>query len=213
MSLPTEEWKMSEKALKEIEIDGRGVTQVVPTRDILRIINDAAMGEGKAVMTFERYDDAPDRVGVPVKSFAKIGPTWDDVLARNEYELTTLDVKLVLDDTLVKGMEPWAWVGKEPITKGIKEGGVIIFNSSRKPEYLLKFMPKGKYKIATVDAEKIDKRLAAPLLGAMAKAAPDILSQEALIESIKSAYPGPEAEAKVEAFKRAMAATTVMEVK
>ena len=79
---------------------------------------------GKVGTAFARYGDSPERNGVPAKKFAVVAT--DDVelessLAR--YEPTNTDVSIVVDDTMCKGIESWAWYGIQPINKLVVPGG------------------------------------------------------------------------------------------
>ena len=102
---------------------------------------------------------------------------------RYDYENEKPEVVVLVDATIVKGMN---------ILRGVKQGGILVVNTDRSPEEILKFIPeKGVLKaIACVDASKIcgtstvdfsgteggvdavglGAGLAAPLLGAFAKA-------------------------------------------
>ncbi|NHV45770.1 MAG: 4Fe-4S binding protein [Candidatus Verstraetearchaeota archaeon] len=210
-------------AIFAVEFDGRGVTQTALMRAASEIICIAADKEGFPSLGYERYDDAPDRVGVPIKGFSIISrtapssyekdledvaidveklspPTSDysnyqmcyDELAPEAmlYEPRAVDAVLVLDDTLVKGEEPWAYIGVQPIHEKLKDGGAIIVNSKRDPEYLLEFIhPTTKrYKLAVIDADSMDKIIILPLIGAMLRVAPGIVSYRAVIATVKERY-------------------------
>lgn len=219
--------------LLAVEFDGRVVTQTALLRAASEIICSAADKEGYAALGYERYDDAPDRVGIPIKGFAvvskpEISPKafWadaDDVAAELDqlappvcdmthfkmcldelapeamlYEPKAVDAVLVMDDTLVKGGEPWAHIGLQPIHDKLKDGGAIVVNSKRSPEYLQKFIQPTtkKYKLATIDADSMDRIIVVPLIGAMLKVAPGIVSYKAVVAAVKERY-------KAEALKKA----------
>ncbi|TDA40064.1 MAG: hypothetical protein DSO08_00595 [Candidatus Methanomethylicota archaeon] len=208
-----------------VEFDGRGVTQTALLRAASEIICSAADKEGNPALGYERYDDAPDRVGIPIKGFAVVSKPqiserafWadaDDVRAELDqlappvcdlthfkicfdelapeamlYEPRAVDAVLVLDDTLVKGGEPWAHIGLQPIHDKLKDGGAIVVNSKRSPDYLQKFIQPTdkKYKLATIDADSMDRIIVVPLIGAMLKVAPGIVSYRAVIAAVKERY-------------------------
>ncbi|MGQ9760034.1 MAG: hypothetical protein ACUVQ5_05660 [Candidatus Methanomethylicaceae archaeon] len=208
-----------------IEFDGRGVTQTALLRAASEIICSAADKEGNPALGYERYDDAPDRVGIPIKGFALLSKPelssrafWadaDDVAAELDqlappvcdlthfkmcfdelapecmlYEPRAVDAVLVFDDTLIKGGEPWAHIELQPIHDKLKDGGAIVVNSKRSPEYLQKFIQptNKKYKLATIDADSMDKIIVIPLIGAMLKVAPGIVSYKAVVAAVKERY-------------------------
>ncbi|MCX8181844.1 MAG: hypothetical protein N3D12_01870 [Candidatus Methanomethyliaceae archaeon] len=209
--------------LYAVEFDGRGVTQTALLRAAAEIICNAADKDGNPSLGYERYDDAPDRVGIPIKGFAIVSKPseqqfWadaDDVEAELSqlgapvcdmtyykmcydelapeamlYEPAEVNAVLVLDDTLVKGGEPWAHIGLQPIHEKLKDGGAIIVNSKRSPDELLNFIQptNKKYKLVTIDASGMDKIIIVPLLGAMLKVAPGIVSYRAMVAAVKERY-------------------------
>lgn len=211
--------------LVAVEFDGRGVTQTALLRAASDIICTAADKEGNPSLGYERYDDAPDRVGVPIKGFSvisryeipkdqakidaedvalpvdKVPPPVCDTSHYSEcyeevageamlYEPRSVDAVLVYDDTLVRGGEPWAHIGLQAIHEKLKDGGAIVVNSKRDPEYLLNFIPptNKKYTLAVIDAEAMDKIFILPLIGAMLRVAPGIVSYRAVIAAVKERY-------------------------
>lgn len=211
--------------LYAIEFDGRGVTQTALLRAGSEIICTAADKEGNPALGYERYDDAPDRVGIPIKGFAVISKPevskkefWgdaDDVSAELDqlappvcdlthfkmcfdelapeamlYEPRAVDAVLVLDDTLIKGGEPWAHIGLQPVHDKLKDGGAIVVNSKRSPDYLKNFIQptEKRYKLATIDADSMDRIIVLPLIGAMLKVSPGIVSYRSVIAAVKERY-------------------------
>jgi len=45
------------------------------------------------------------------------------------YEPKQTDVTIVLDDTLAKGVESWAWYGLQPINRLTVPGGTVLVAS------------------------------------------------------------------------------------
>lgn len=165
----------------EITIWTRGVVKDKEGRDVAAGIAKAADKEGKFTQAFDNYVDLPDRVNVPLRKYARISD--EEIEMRYDYENEKPEVVVLVDATIVKGMN---------ILRGVKQGGILVVNTDRSPEEILKFIPeKGVLKaIACVDASKIcgtstvdfsgseggvdavglGAGLAAPLLGAFAKA-------------------------------------------
>jgi hypothetical protein len=94
-----------------VEVIYRGVFQKTLAKNITRDIVLAAHNEGKLGISFGRYGDAPERNGIPAKSFAIVAN--DEVTLEAgmaQYEPKQVDLTVVLDDTLCKGGESWAWI-------------------------------------------------------------------------------------------------------
>jgi pyruvate ferredoxin oxidoreductase delta subunit len=54
-----------------------------------------------------------------------------------KYEPKVVDVAVAVDDTLVKGVESWAWYGRQPIWKPVHEGGAVLVTSDKTPDAVL----------------------------------------------------------------------------
>ncbi len=165
----------------EITVWTRGVVKDKEGRDVANALAAAADKEGKHVQAFDNYVDLPDRVNVPVRKYARISD--DEIEMRYDYENEKPEVVVVVDATMVKGMN---------VLRGMEPGGVLVVNTDRKPEDILKFIPNRHLlkAIACVDADGIagtatvdfsgseggvdavgvGAGIAAPLLGAVAKA-------------------------------------------
>jgi len=93
-----------------VEIVYRGIFQKKLAANISRAIVLAAHREGKPGISFGRYGDSPERNGIPAKYFAIVA---SDELTLEEgkakYEPKEVDISIVVDDTLFKGVESWAW--------------------------------------------------------------------------------------------------------
>ncbi|MEW6243895.1 MAG: oxalate oxidoreductase subunit delta [Bacillota bacterium] len=165
-----------EPGLTQITVWARGVLLNKDARDCVVALTEAARAEGKHVQAFENYVDLPDRVGVPVRAYARI--STDPIESRYVYENENPNLVLVLEETLVKGV---------PITGGMPPGGVVVVNTKRKPEDILRFIEDSSNIgiLATVDASGlssavvtlsgaegatdasgIGKGIAAPMVGA-----------------------------------------------
>jgi oxalate oxidoreductase subunit delta len=164
----------------EITIWTRGVVKDKEGRDVANGIAKAADKAGKFTQAFDNYVDLPDRVNVPLRKYARISD--EEIEMRYDYENEHPEVVVLVDATIVKGMN---------VLRGVKDG-ILVVNTDRSPDEILKFIPeKGALKaIACVDASRIcgsatvdfsgseggidavglGAGLAAPLLGAFAKA-------------------------------------------
>src|SRR5256714_12837372 len=121
-----------------VEIVYRGIFQKNLAKNISRAIVLAAHKEGKPGISFGRYGDSPERNGIPAKSFAIVAT--DDITLEEgmaKYEPKETDISIVVDDTLCKGVESWAWYGLQPINHLVKPNGALIITSPEQPETLV----------------------------------------------------------------------------
>ena len=110
-----------------VELIYRGVFQKTLAKNITRGIVLAAHNEGKLGISFGRYGDSPERNGIPAKSFAIVASDEQTLEAgMAQYEPKAVDVTIVLDDTLCKGTESWAWYGLRPVNGALKPGRTLI---------------------------------------------------------------------------------------
>jgi len=176
---------MVESKVREVTIWASGVVQDKEARDTANCIAAAAAQEGKFVQSFDNYVDLPDRVNVPVRKYARISS--EEIEEKYLYENEHPNVVVVVEPALVKGFN---------ILRGMPKGGVLVVNTDRDPDYILKFIPNKELlkAIATIDASKIvpktiddfmdaegaagggelGRGLGAVLAGAVAKASGDI---------------------------------------
>ncbi len=180
-----------------IEIIYRGVFQKTLAKNICRGIVLAAHNEGKPGISFGRYSDSPERNGIPAKSFAIVA-TDDETLEKGmaQYEPKQTDVTVVLDDTLCKGLESWAWYGVHPVTEHLKAGATLIVASLEQPTTLLKVIHahKNPYKLGVVRGVTSfsgmwvfkDDHTDVRILGAIAKALPEAFKLSSLEKYVNS---------------------------
>lgn len=164
----------------EITVWTRGVTMDKEGRDIINAFAQAVAKEGKYVQAFDNYEDLPDRVLVTTRKYIRISD--EEIEHKYVYTNDHPDVVVIAEPTIVKGID---------VLKGMPEGGLLIINTNRPIEYILKFIPNKDVlgAIATVDADGISGILtvdfsgteggidaagigggiAAPILGAMAR--------------------------------------------
>ncbi len=175
----------------------RGVFQKTLAKNITRGIVLAAHNEGKMGLSFGRYGDSPERNGIPAKSFAIVasdGRTLEEGMA--QYEPKQLDVTVVLDDTLCKGAESWAWYGLQPVHQALKQDGTLVVLSQQEPREVLKLIHRRDqpYKLGVVKGITSfsgmwvykDDHTDVRILGAIAKALPELFRLESLEAFISS---------------------------
>ena len=180
----------------QITVWVRGVVQDKEGRDISNGIAAAADRDGKFTQAFDNYVDLPDRVNVPLRKYARISD--EEIEERYEYENANPEVVVVADATIVKGIN---------ILRGMEKGGTLVVATDRKPEDILKFIPNRDLigKIVCVDAKAIcgDRTvdfsgseggidattlgagIAAPILGALAKAS-ELVKIDSLAAVVKN---------------------------
>ncbi len=117
----------------EVRFHGRGGQGAVTAANILAI---AAMKQGFYSQAFPYF--GVERRGAPVQAFTRIDDKRID-LRMNVYNP---DAIVILDPTLMNVVD---------VSNGMKEGGIIIINTSKKPE---DFNFPG-FKVATVNATEI----------------------------------------------------------
>lgn len=161
----------------EIRFHGRGGQGTVIASKILA---DALAKEGNYVQAYPEF--GVERRGAPVFAFIRI----DNKPIYDKSRIYTPDHVVVVDPTLVDAID---------VTEGMKEGGIIIINSDKKPEEF-KF-PK-KFRVSTIPATEIAVKhklgtLAAPIVNtAIVGGVVKILSLtkvESLLAAIKEGVP------------------------
>lgn len=163
--------------LKEIRIHGRGGQGSVTAAELLA---HAAFVEGKWVQAFPYF--GAERRGAPVKAFARISD--EPILVHSQ--VYSPNYVMVLTPTLHKVVD---------VTEGLKENGIIIINTTKKPrEIELK-----RWRLATVDATGIALELNllvaslpvinTSILGAFAKATNEI-KLASVLKVIKETWAG-----------------------
>lgn len=147
----TSEKLFEEPGLKQITVWARGVYENKEARDVVVAITEAAAKEGKYVQAWENYVDLPDRIYVPVRAYGKISD--QPIESKYVYENETPDIVALTEETLVKGVD---------ILEGVRPGAVLIINTKRSADYLIKFIKKGTENlkaIVTVDASSLAKSI------------------------------------------------------
>jgi pyruvate ferredoxin oxidoreductase delta subunit len=166
-------------------------------KNISRGVVLAAHLEGKQGISFGRYGDAPERNGIPAKSYAIVAT--DDVTLEEgmaKYEPKEVDVSIVVDDTLCKGIECWAWYGLQPVNHSLKPGGTLVVVSQQDPAALLKMIHRREqpYKLGILKGISSfsgmwvykDDHTDVRVLGAIAKVLPELVSLGSVEKYINS---------------------------
>jgi len=174
-----------------VEIIYRGVYQRTLAKNITRGLVLAARNQGKMGISFGRYGDSPERNGIPAKSFAIVAsdePTLEEAMA--QYEPKQVDLTIVLDDTLVKGGESWAWYGLQPVHHALKTDGTLIVVSQQASPALLQFVHRRQepYRLGIVRGISSfsgmwvykDDHTDVRILGAIARALPQLVNWSAI---------------------------------
>jgi pyruvate ferredoxin oxidoreductase delta subunit len=190
-----------------VEVVYRGIFQKRLANRISRGVVLAARREGKIGTAFARYGDSPERNGIPSKNFAVVATdevTLEASLAR--YEPENVDISIVVDDTMCKGVESWAWYGVQPINKLVVPGGFLLVTSDREPEELLKaiktkpydytlvvvpspvragvYAPEGSASFAGLWVDN-DDNTDWNCLAAVARVAPEVVSLESVLSIVR----------------------------
>ena len=198
----------SSSASWSVEVVYRGIFQKRLANRISRGVVLGARREGKVGTAFARYGDSPERNGIPSKNFAVVATDeveLESSLAR--YEPTSVDISIIVDDTMCKGVESWAWYGVQPINKLVVEGGALVVTSDKDPDDLLKaikvkpydytlvvvpspvhagvFAPEGSASFAGLWVDN-DDNTDWNCLAAVARFAPQIMSLETLLNIVRA---------------------------
>ena len=129
---------MPEDRSVSIEVVYRGIFQKTLAQRICRSVVLAARKKGHTGTAFARYGDSPERNGVPAKQFAVVAADELELEASMaKYEPSVVDIAVAVDDTLVKGVESWAWYGRQPIWKPVRANGWLLVTSDKKADEVL----------------------------------------------------------------------------
>ena len=182
-----------------IEVVYRGVFQKNLAKNICRGLVLAARKEGKIGIAFGRYGDSPERNGIPAKQFAVVSDTEDELQEFiSRYEPDNNDVTIVVDDTLCKGVESWAWYGLQPINKLLRNGGTLLVSSTQAHSDLIRDIHRkgAPYNLAIVKGSASysgmfvykDDHTDVRMLGALASVAPQIVSLDSIVAAIRDQW-------------------------
>ncbi len=130
----------------EVTIWCSGVTQDMEGRHLSLLLANSASKDGKFTQAWDNYADLPDRVGVPLRKYARICD--EEIEMRYLYENSQPNMVIVMNDAIIKGMD---------ILRGVPKGGVLVVNTKRPVDEILKLIPNKDIlsAIVTVDATGI----------------------------------------------------------
>src|ERR1039458_9508036 len=174
-----------------VEVVYRGVFQKILAKNITRGIVFAAHNEGKLGISFGRYGDAPERNGIPAKSFAIIASDEETLeVGMVQYEPKQVDLTIVIDDTICKGVESWSWYGLRAVNGALKPGHTLMVVSTEEAAALVKNIHRREqpYKLGIVKGEASfsgmwvykDDHTDVRILGAIAQALPELFGLESV---------------------------------
>jgi len=115
----------------ELTVWSRGIIMDKEARDVSSCVAAAARQAGYYTENVSDYVDDPDRTNCLVRRYARFGDK--PILDRFVYENPNPDWVVLIEETIIKAVN---------FLRGTRDGeGVLVVNSARDPEYLLKFLP------------------------------------------------------------------------
>lgn len=159
----------------EIRWHGRG-GQGAKTASLL--LADAAFNTGKFIQGFPEY--GPERMGAPITAYNRISDTQIRIHS-NIYEP---DYVVVVDDSLLETVD---------VTKGLKENGALLINTSKNVTEIAKLLNGYSGKIYTIDASRISRDCLkanypnTAMLAAIIKIT-NIMTKEELLENMRESF-------------------------
>jgi pyruvate ferredoxin oxidoreductase delta subunit len=219
----TESSETAEKLVRRFEVNYRGIFQKTLAYRICKDLVYIAHSEGKTAFSNGRYSDDPQRNGVPCANFAffsdELSEEELEAIASAKMDIDRANIVSVLDDTMVKGLEPWGHYGIRPINEKVVPDSTLLFVSKRNPEDLMRHLERKpfEYNLAILPGEASfaglwyyrDDNTDVRMLGAMARVTPEIINFEKAKEYVKKTY---KTEEKVRAFQDAYDSVTITQV-
>ena len=162
--------------ITEIRWHGRGGQGAKTVAEFLALV---ALNEGKYSQGFPEY--GPERSGAPIKGYTRIS----EGQIKMHSAIYNPDIVLVLDSSLLDSVN---------VCEGLKEGGVVIINTSIPIPELGERYPflKGK-EVWTMDAnqiamDEIGKAIPnMPFLGALVKTS-EVVKMESIVNNIREKF-------------------------
>jgi oxalate oxidoreductase subunit delta len=115
----------------ELTVWSRGIIMDKEARDVSSCVASAARALGFYADNVSDYVDDPDRTNCLVRRYARFGDK--PIVDRFVYENPSPDWVVLVEETIIKAVD---------FLRGTPEhSGVLVINSKRDPEYLLKFLP------------------------------------------------------------------------
>jgi pyruvate ferredoxin oxidoreductase delta subunit len=208
--------------IKRVEILYRGVFQKTLARRIGMDLVLIAKRQGKVAFSNGRYSDSPERNGFPSKYFAFISSDLTEsqleAVCGGKLDIDEADVSVILDDTILHGMEPWAWHGIRPANEKIKQGGcLVVVTRHSEAEIVGELEAKAyPYRLALLDGEASlsgmwvfrDDLTNERVLGAIAAVDMGVASMSAVAEHLATRPRGADRVAAARAAFEATSAST-----
>ena len=130
----------------ELTVWSRGIIMDKEARDVSTCIATAARKLGYYAENVSDYVDDPDRTNCLVRRYARFAD--EPILDRFVYENPNPDWVVLVEETIIKAVN---FFHRTHPAKG-----VLVINSARDPQYLLKFLPENMLakldKLVVVDA-------------------------------------------------------------
>lgn len=159
----------------EFRWHGRG-GQGAKTASLL--LADVAFSTGKYVQGFPEY--GPERMGAPITAYNRISNEKIRVHS-NIYEPQYV---IVVDETLLDTVE---------VTKGLKEDGAIVINTSKSLDEIKKKLKGYNGKVYTIDARSVSERALgkyfpnSPMLASVVKIS-GIMPEDVFLKEMRSSF-------------------------
>ncbi|WP_188681560.1 4Fe-4S dicluster-binding protein [Thermogymnomonas acidicola] len=193
---------LEQARMKRIEIHYRGIFQKTLAKRIGGDLVKIAVSQGKVAFSNGRYSDSPERDGIPAKYFVYMSDELSEedleAVCGAKLEADKVDISIVLDDTMIKGVEPWAWYGIRPVNDRLVANAVQVFVSNRTFDDILSHLEKKDfaYRIGILPGEASfsglwyyrDDGTDVRVLGAVARADPDAVDIDHVLEYVEKKY-------------------------
>lgn len=160
----------------EVRWHGRGGQGTVTGAKSLA---EAVQGTGKCVSAFPDY--GPERRGAPVRAFDR----FSDSRIRIHTPVLSPDVVMIVDTTLIGG---------KALVEGVGESTIFIVNTEKSAAETKELLGLTSQTVYTVPANAISYRLFkreipnSAMMGAFARACPEVISLEALAEEAEKIF-------------------------
>src|SRR5580692_6197471 len=165
----------------ELTVWSRGIIMDKEARDVSTCIATAARKLGYYAENVSDYVDDPDRTNCLVRRYARFAD--EPILDRFVYENPHPDWVVLVEETIIKAVN---FFHRTPPARG-----VLVINSARDPQYLLKFLPEPMLakldKLVVVDATGLaEQRGASPWMFVrdLSELAFDRMSTEGAVERL-----------------------------
>ena len=211
--------------IKRVEVNYRGIFQKTLGKRIGGDVVLIASRMGRVGFSNGRYSDSPERNGIPCKYFAFVSHDLSEEELEAEcgakLDIDEADVSVVVDDTMVKGVEPWGWHGIRPINEKVVAGGALLVVSRKPHGELLKFIGRKPYpyRLATIAGDASlaglwvfkDDLTHERVLGGIAALDPGLVDLDAVVAYLEEKTGDPRrAEAARQAYDEVKANTSVV---